>query len=88
MATGELCPIVGRVSMDSITVRLSGAPDPDDAYLVLSDDFHNITSAVGMARRLDAAVYEIPGNWSTRLPRVYTHGGKITQICSSLGYTC
>ncbi|KAK3873035.1 hypothetical protein Pcinc_021922 [Petrolisthes cinctipes] len=86
--TGELCPIVGTVSMDSITVRLSGAPDPDDGYLVISDDFHNTTSAVGLARRLKASVYEIPGNCSTRLPRVYSRGGKITHIFPSLSYTC
>ncbi|KAK4321846.1 hypothetical protein Pmani_007383 [Petrolisthes manimaculis] len=86
--TRELCPIVGRVSMDSITVKLSGAPDPDDGYLVISDDFHNITSAVGLARRLKAAVYEIPGKFSTRLPRIYSRGGKITQTFPSLSYTC
>lgn len=86
--TGEMCPIVGRVSMDSITVRLPEAPDDDEVFQVVTDDFDDMTSAVGIARNLGAAVYEIPGNWSTRLARVFSRNGKIVKICSSFEYTC
>ncbi|XP_071534830.1 alanine racemase-like isoform X1 [Panulirus ornatus] len=86
--TGELCPIVGRVSMDSITARLPEAPGDDEVFQVMTDDFHEVTSAVGMARNLGAAVYEIPGKWSTRLARVYSRNGKIAHICHSFQYTC
>ncbi|KAK7071725.1 hypothetical protein SK128_008195, partial [Halocaridina rubra] len=88
LKTGELCPVVGRVSMDSITIRLPEAPDEEEIFQVISDDFDDTTSAVGMARNLGAAVYEMPGNWSTRLARVYTRNGKIAQIYPSLEYTC
>lgn len=86
--TGELCPIVGRVSMDSITVRLPEAPEEGEVFQVITDDFDDVTSAVGMARNLGAAVYEMPGNWSTRLPRVFSKNGKIVYICHSLCYEC
>ncbi|XP_066957118.1 alanine racemase-like isoform X2 [Macrobrachium rosenbergii] len=86
--TGELCPIVGRVSMDSITVRLPEAPEENEVFQIITDDFDDTTSAVGMARNLGAAVYEMPGNWSTRLARVYSRNGKIVETYPSLGYTC
>lgn len=86
--TGDQCPIVGRVSMDSITIRLPEAPAEDEVFQVISDDFDEHTSAVGLARSLEAAVYEMPGNWSTRLPRVYTRHSTIAKVCPSLEYTC
>ena len=86
--SGELCPIVGRVSMDSITIRLPEAPNEDEVFQIISDNFDNKTSAVGLARILEAAVYEMPGNWSTRLSRVYIKNGSIVKIYNSLNYTC
>ncbi|XP_071534839.1 alanine racemase-like [Panulirus ornatus] len=86
--TGELCPIVGRVSMDSITARLHEAPGDDEVFQVMTDDFHEVTSAVGMARNLGVTVSEIPGKWSTRLARVYSRNGKIVHVCHSFDYTC
>lgn len=86
--TGELCPIVGRVSMDSITIRLPEAPAKDEVFQVISDDFDENTSAIGLARNLEAAVYEMPGNWSTRLARVYIKNGSITKVFRSLNYAC
>lgn len=74
--------------MDSITARLPEGPGDDEVFQVITDDFDDITSAVGMARNLGAAVYEMPGNWSTRLARVYSRNGEIVKIYSSLGYTC
>ncbi|XP_076055944.1 alanine racemase-like [Oratosquilla oratoria] len=85
--TGEKCPIVGRVSMDSITIKLPDAPHSDEVFQLVTDDFDDTTSAIGVARRLGAAVYEITGNWSTRLPRVYTKGGEVVKVFRSLEYT-
>lgn len=79
---------MGRVSMDSITAHLPEAPGDDEVFQIMTDDFDDVTSAVGMARNLGAAVYEMPGNWSTRLARVYSRNGKIVHICSSLEYPC
>lgn len=86
--SGELCPIVGRVSMDSITIRLPEAPAGDEVFQVISDDFDKNTSAVGLARILEGAVYEMSGNWSTRLSRVYIKNGSIAKVYHSLDYTC
>ena len=83
----ELCPIVGRVSMDSITVRLPEEPSADEIFVLITADFHPVTSAVGIARTLGAAVYEVPGNWSTRLPRVAVSQGSVKRVHESLNYT-
>lgn len=74
--------------MDSITIRLPEAPAEDEVFQVISDDFDENTSSVGVARRLGAAVYEMPGNWSTRLARVYIRHNSIARVCPSLEYTC
>ncbi|XP_018014832.1 alanine racemase isoform X2 [Hyalella azteca] len=85
--TGELCPIVGRVSMDSMTVRVPEEPGAEETFVIITPDFHPLTSAVGVARSLGAAVYEVPGNWGSRLPRVTVEGGKVKQVYRSLEYT-
>lgn len=74
--------------MDSITIRLPEAPSEDEVFQIISDDFDENTSAVGLARSLGGAVCEMPGKWSTRLPRVYTRHGTIAKVCPSLEYTC
>lgn len=74
--------------MDSITVRLSEAPTQNEVFQLISDDFDETTSAVGLARRLGAAVDEIVGAWSTRLSRVYIKNGSIAKVYHSLNYTC
>ncbi|KAG0719755.1 Alanine racemase [Chionoecetes opilio] len=91
--TGELCPIVGRVSMDSITIRLPEPPAEDEVFQVISDDFDENTSAVGLKRIIKASgqglsVYGITENWTTRLPRVYIRNGSIAKVYHSLDYTC
>lgn len=86
--TGELCSIVGRVSMDSITVRLPEVPEEDEVVLVVADDFDPVTSAAGMARNTQSTIDEIPGTWSTRLARVFSRNGKIVKNYRCLEYSC
>ena len=79
---------MGKVSMDSITIRLSEAPAQDEVFQIISDDFDENTSAVGLARSVGLAVDEIAGTWSTRLSRVYIKNGSIAKVYHSLNYTC
>ena len=69
--TGEKCPVVGRVSMDAITVRLPSQPDPDEVYTLLTADFDRDTSASGMAEQLGTIAYEVMTRQSCRLARIY-----------------
>ncbi|XP_014662282.1 PREDICTED: alanine racemase-like [Priapulus caudatus] len=85
--TGELCPIAGRISMDSCTLKLPQKPQPDDTYSVLTADYADRTSYSWMARALDAANYEITGTWSTRLPRVYIKQGEVHDILHAVDYS-
>lgn len=73
--------------MDSITVRLPEEPGVDEAFVIITADFHPLTSAVGISRSMGGAVYEVPGNWSTRLPRVTVQEGKVRKVYHSLDYT-
>lgn len=74
--------------MDSITVKLSTPPEDPEIFQVVSDDFDSRTSAIGISRLIGGAVYEVPGRWSTRLPRVFTRSRNVVKVCKSLDYTC
>lgn len=80
-------PVVGRVSMDSFTIRLSDKPAEGDTFSLLTADYAEKTSCSWMARTLDSANYEITGTWSTRLPRVYVQQGKVVDIMHALDYS-
>lgn len=73
---GERCPVVGRVSMDAITVHLPCQPDPEEMFTVVSADFDHTTSVSGMARVLGTIEYEVVTSFSARLPRVYSTSEK------------
>lgn len=68
---GYICPVVGRVSMDAITVKL---PDEDcynrDLYII-KDDFTSPNSAVELAKQLQTITYEVTTSLTARLARVY-----------------
>jgi alanine racemase len=71
---GRRCPLVGRVSMDNITVEVG--PDPagiaegDEAVLLGRDGEERIT-AEELARRIDTINYEITTALTARPTRVY-----------------
>jgi alanine racemase len=71
---GRRCPLVGRVSMDNVTVDVG--PDPagiaegDEAVLLGRDGEDRIT-AEELARRIDTINYEITTALTARPTRVY-----------------
>ena len=73
--------------MDSITVKISTAPDESEIFHLVTDDFHEKTSAVGISALIDATGDEIPCRWSPRLPRVYVKNGKVVKVLKSLKYS-
>ncbi len=75
-ATGEACPVVGRVSMDAVTVRVPPSTALDTDFVVYSDDFDPHTSMVGRARALGTIGYEVATSLAARVPRVYLLNGR------------
>jgi Alanine racemase, C-terminal domain len=68
---GEHCPIVGRISMDAITVRLPCRPDDRELFTIMTADFDPVTSVTGIADTVGTIQNEVLIRISTRLPRVY-----------------
>ena len=66
------CPVVGRVSMDYLTVDLSGAPwaQPGDEVVLLDDDPTSPCSVYALAQQCQTIPYEIFCNIGERIIRV------------------
>ena len=68
---GALCPVVGRVSMDYVTVDLSPAPwaSPGDDVTLLDDDPASPCSAAALAELAATIPYEIFTGLGNRIAR-------------------
>jgi alanine racemase len=69
------CPVVGRVSMDQITVRVPGPVGLEQVFEVVTPDFSPTSSLWGWAELTGTVSYEPAVRLSPRLPRVYLRGG-------------
>ena len=74
---GVVCPVVGRISMDAITVRLPEEARECREFFMIKDDFNQVNSAVGIANLTNTIPYEICTNLDRRLPRIYKADEKI-----------
>ena len=75
---GRRYPLVGTVSMDNITVEVSG-PDAvrcGDVVTLIGADGDERVTAEELARRIDTINYEILCGVSGRVPRVYHRDGE------------
>jgi len=70
-----VCPVVGRVSMDQITVRLPGPVSLAQVFEVVTPDFNPTSSLWGWAELSGSVSYESAARLSWRLPRVYLRSG-------------
>ncbi len=70
--------------MDAITVRLPEVPHGDETFTLISADYDPDTSVSGIAHRVGTITYEVATRLSTRLPRVYTRGGRVHSVVSAL----
>ncbi len=71
---GDLLPIVGRISMDQITVRLKEPVGLDAVFEVIGQE--GKTSLLALAEARGTIVYEAATSLK-RLPRLYRMGGKV-----------
>ncbi|MCC7308394.1 MAG: alanine racemase [Acidobacteria bacterium] len=73
IVNGSVAPIVGRVSMDWITLDLTAVPDVSlgDAVTLIGSDGENSITAEDVARDAGTISYEITSGISARVPRRY-----------------
>lgn len=70
------CLVVGRISMDQITVRLPGPVGLDEVFEIATPDFDPTGSLWGWAEMVGTSSYEPAVRLAARLPRVYIREGK------------
>jgi len=70
-----VCPVVGRVSMDQITVRIPAPVGLDQVFEVITPDFDPTSSLWGWAELTGTVSYETAVRLAARLPRVYLREG-------------
>ncbi len=70
---GQLAPVVGRISMDWLTVDVTDVPGVEvgDRITVLGSDGGNRVTAEDIARKIDTISYEVTCGISQRVPRIY-----------------
>ena len=75
LVRGRRAPVVGRVSMDLVTIDVTDIPDaaPGDEVVLLGDGL----SAEELGARSQTISYEVFCRISARVPRVYRDGGTI-----------
>ena len=77
---GEKCPIIGKVSMDAITVRLPCKPGNSETFTLMTADYDPHSSATGTAANVGSIANEVVCRLSVRYPRVYKTGDKQTIV--------
>ncbi|MDO8594152.1 MAG: alanine racemase [bacterium] len=73
MVKGKEARVVGRVSMDMLTIDISNVPHPKvgDEVVVMGGDDALPVSAAGLSRSLDASWYEILTRLNPLVKRIY-----------------
>lgn len=70
----EYCPLVGRISMDEITIRIDHLKEKvtlETILDVITPDLDPVTSLTGLAKMTDTISYEVATGMARRLPRIY-----------------
>ncbi len=83
---GQRAPIIGRVSMDQITVDVTGidgVQQDDPAVLIGGQGSQHIT-AEEVAKLAGTINYEVATSLLPRLPRVYVRGGEVVEVARPL----
>ena len=77
---GQRVPVIGRVSMDLVTLDVTDLPDAavGDEVVLLGVQGEDELSAEELAAKLGTISYEVLCNVSARVPRVYLDGGVVS----------
>ena len=79
LVRGVRCPIAGRISMDSLTVDVTGVPDAEirDECVLLGEQEGQRIGVGELAARAGIAAYEVWCGLNRRLPRRAIGGGDV-----------
>src|SRR5699024_2495187 len=72
LVDGKKCPIVGRICMDIMMIKLDQAYEPGKKVTLIGENNGSFISMEDVADYLDTIGYEIPVMLTSRLPRLYT----------------
>lgn len=81
---GERCPIVGRVCMDQLMVKLGKKVPIGTKVTLIGHQVHEMISVDEVADRLGTINYEVPCMISYRVPRVYLKNGEIITVANKV----
>jgi alanine racemase len=73
LVRGKKVPVVGRVSMDWVTLDVTDVPEAKagDAVVVIGSDGEAGVTAEDIARKIYTISYEVTCGISSRIPRIY-----------------
>lgn len=79
LVAGHSATIVGRVSMDQITIDVSDIPDvaPGEEVVILGRSGERTQDAHAVAAQADTICYEVLTSITPRLPRIYRRDGQV-----------
>ncbi|MCT8136567.1 alanine racemase [Anaerobacillus sp. CMMVII] len=80
LVEGERCPIVGRVCMDQLMIKLNKKVPVGTKVTLIGKQNKEMISVNEVAERLETINYEIPCLISYRVPRVYMKNGEIITV--------
>ncbi|HYO78226.1 MAG TPA: alanine racemase [Thermoanaerobaculia bacterium] len=82
LVRGRRAPVVGRVSMDLVTIDVTDVADAQlgDEVVLLGRQGSEEIAAEELAAKLDTISYEVFCSVSARVPRVYVDGQSIVRI--------
>ncbi|KAK7486138.1 hypothetical protein BaRGS_00022604, partial [Batillaria attramentaria] len=75
--TGQEYPVVGKVSMDAITVKVDQDTDLSTPFFVYKDDYTSHNSLNGIARMTGNHVVQESTPLSARVPRLFVTGSTV-----------
>lgn len=80
LVRGRRAPVIGRVSMDLVTVDVTDVPDVQfgDEVVLLGSQASETISAEEIAALTGTISYEVFCNISARVPRLYREGDRVT----------
>jgi alanine racemase len=84
---GRRAPVVGRVSMDQLTLDVTDIPDAreGDPVVVVGRQGSEQITFDDLAALAETISYELLTHLGKRLPRVYLRGGEVTAVTTLLG---
>jgi len=79
---GQRVPVIGRVSMDQLTVDVSSVPgvQQDDEVVLIGRQGEAEITADEVADALGTINYEVTTAIAVRVPRVYWRGGEVVRV--------